>query len=690
MAKTIAVALLVLALLVLAPPSQATAPAQFDSQGRAIGRPLSNRVVEYVIDARLDPKTATLDGRETLTWRNQSDEPQAKLWFHLYWNAFKNERSTFYREAKASGGFRRPFLDRKQEDWGYSDVKRVAVRGGAELLPTLRFEHPDDDNRDDRTVFTVTLPAPVPAGGTITLEIAWQAHVPRLVARTGRAGNFYMLGQWFPKIGVLEPRAPGAAGPTWNCHQFHAWSEFYADFGVYDVRLTVPSEMRLGATGELVDKHDNGDGTTSYRHHQDDVHDFAWTAWKDYQVWEERFSEPDLPEVRITLLLHPEHAEARQQYLAAIRASLLRYGRWWLPFPYPHLTLVDPPPGGEEAGGMEYPTLITLGASRRPGQPRDFSIWGVTAHEFGHNYWYGILASNEFEEAWLDEGINSYGTAKLLLQEDVRVSLADVLPPPWRRLLRPLLGDLTFDEFDLLALVPQGDFDTPIETFAWKFRSARDYGLSSYRRTELILFTLERLLGSEVMARVMRTYAERWQFRHPHAQDFFAVVNQVSGRDYSWFFDQFFGGTDHLDYGVESVACADISPDEDAGIFDDGKGGHRFQKGEKKGKDALQRCEVILKRYGGAMVPVEAKVTFDDGAIEMLSWPGRERWRRWVFTRSTGVRQVELDPAGALLLDNDRANNSHTLKPDGRVSSRLLGWLTYVSQMLLSLCSVLT
>src|SRR5262249_52014245 len=187
---------------------------------------------------------------------------------------------------------------------------------------------------------------------------------------------------------------------------------------------------------------------------------------------------------------------------------------------YPHLTLVDPPPNGQEAGGMEYPTLITLGTTRRLRQPRDLNTWGVTAHEFGHNYWYGMGASTEFEEAWLDEGINSYRTAKPPLAEQLRGNLADfLLPPSWRALFRPVLGVTTFNEYDLLFLVSQGDFDTPIETFAWKFKSARDYAWNSYRRTELNLFTLERLLGAEAMAKALRTYAQRWQFRHPRAED---------------------------------------------------------------------------------------------------------------------------------------------------------------------------
>ena len=140
----------------------------------------------------------------------------------------------------------------------------------------MRFIAPDDGNEDDRTVMAVTLPEPLGPGETITLDIAFTAKIPRPFARTGAIGNYFFIAQWFPKIGVLD-----AAG-RWNCHQFHVGTEFFADFGVYDVRMTVPRGWPLAATGRERERTDNADGTTTHRYYQEDVHDFAWTTSPDF------------------------------------------------------------------------------------------------------------------------------------------------------------------------------------------------------------------------------------------------------------------------------------------------------------------------------------------------------------------------------------------------------------------------
>jgi hypothetical protein len=679
-----------------------------------LAEPLSDRVVDYQIEATLDAKAKLMKGSERLTWHNRSDQPQQVLWFHLYWNAFKNERSTFHREARESGGFRQEFPDLEKDDWGWQDVRRIAVVGrttpstvpgegtkgwgagppnsgaGVDVTSSLRFERPDDGNADDETVFTVTLPEAVPPGGSVTLEIDWDAHVPRVIARAGFLGDFFMIAQWFPKIGVLEvPPSRGADKPRWNCHQFHATSEFYADFGSYDVKLTVPAKMKVGATGVQLDRKENPDGTATWHFHQDDVHDFAWTAWEGFEVVKDRFSEPGLPEVELELLLHPEHRASRQQYLDSTKAALRHFGQWWLPWPYPKLTLVDPPEAAAEAGGMEYPMLITLGTTRYPTQPRDLWTWEVTVHELGHNYWYGILASNEFEEAWLDEGINSYGTGKVLAAEKVAFDTEQLVPQPWRA----ILGDavrMTFTEEELIlpAVLLMGDWNTPITVNAWSVKDIGDYFTNSYPRTQLALLTLERLLGEEAMGKVMRTYVERWKFKHPRSEDFFAVVNEVTGQDWTWFFDTFWRGTDRLDYAVESIDCEPERPEELKGIF--GPPGERKVVEEPEGglddDEGLQRCKVMLVRRGGAQAPMDVRVDFEDGSTKIERWePTPARWKRLEYVGGSRVKQAVIDPERRWVLDTEPANNSRTRDHDGRVPSRILGWMLYAWQLVAAL-----
>ncbi len=200
--------------------------------------PASPPVVEYTLEASLDPKTHTIEGQERLVWRNPSGDPVSELRFHLYLNAFKNNRSILARES--GGQLRGDKAGTKPEDWGWIDLVSMKTLSGADLRPSASFIQPDgypfpEGTKDgkaplDETVLSVPLSSPVPPLGEITLSIAFRARLPRVFARTGHIRDFHLAGQWFPKIGVYEPAGMrGRAFGGWNCHAFHANSEFYAD-----------------------------------------------------------------------------------------------------------------------------------------------------------------------------------------------------------------------------------------------------------------------------------------------------------------------------------------------------------------------------------------------------------------------------------------------------------------------------
>jgi hypothetical protein len=228
----------------------------------AAAQQLSPRNANYTIDVKLDTRARTLTGRETLVWTNITTAATAELQFHLYYNAWRNHDSTWMREHKLTWWWRSAG-SRREEDLAAIDISSLKLAAGAvapvDLTKQMRFIAPDDGNEDDRTVMAVSLPEPVGPGQTITLDIAFTAKIPRPFARTGAIGNYFFLGQWFPKIGVLD-----AAG-KWNTHQFHMGTEFFSDFGVYDVRMTVPRGWPLAATGRERQRTDNADGTTTQR-----------------------------------------------------------------------------------------------------------------------------------------------------------------------------------------------------------------------------------------------------------------------------------------------------------------------------------------------------------------------------------------------------------------------------------------
>ena len=506
------------------PQTTPTAPAVTMTQAR------SPRNASYAINVRLDPASRTLKGDELLTWRNITATPATSLRFHLYYNAWRNTASTWIRELRLAGNDQ--IEKRPQADWGWTDVtslRLIAADGTpTDLTSNLRFIAPDDGNQEDATVGEVPLAVPVQPGQTVNVQIAWSSRVPRTFARTGVVGHFYFLAQWFPKIGVLE-------SDGWNCHQFHAGTEFFSDFGVYDVRLTVPNGWIVGATGRERARRDEGDGTTTHNYYAEDVHDFAWTTSPDYVERTATFEDARLPAVSMRLLLQPEHVSQAERHFQATRATLKYYGEWFGPYPYGHITIVDPA-WQSDAGGMEYPTLFTAG-TRWLAPPGVAQPEGVTVHEGGHQFWYGLVATNEFEHAWMDEGFNTFSTARVLDQF--------FKPSYFSQRYFDDFVPWTFEDFplsrstDLNRLVgyraaARSDVQA---TPSWRYWPGTG-GAITYNKTALWLNTLERLIGWDTLQRIMSTYFARYEFKHPGPEDFFAVANEVSGRDLTWFFDR--------------------------------------------------------------------------------------------------------------------------------------------------------
>src|SRR5258705_1793486 len=335
----------------------------------------SPRNASYDIDVRLEPADRSLHGHERIRWRNISAHPTNELQFHLYWNAWRNTDSTWLRERRLGGNTNTP----RSDAWVWTDVRVLRIRHGDQLYaPQIRYIAPDDGNTADRTVLAVTLPAEIAPNESIDIDLEWSAKIPRTFARTGYIDDYYFFGQWFPKLGVLED-----AG--WNTHQFHSGTEFYADYGIYDVRMTVPRGFVVGASGQELDVKDNADGTTVHHFRGEDVHDFAWTTSPRLIERTQTFEHPSLPRVTMRLLLQPEHAGQESRHFAATAAALKCYGEWFGPYPYPNITVVDPA-FQSVSGGMEYPTLFTAGT--RWFAPGGVAVpESVTVTEAGHQFW---------------------------------------------------------------------------------------------------------------------------------------------------------------------------------------------------------------------------------------------------------------------------------------------------------------
>lgn len=647
--------------------------------GNAAPTRVSPRNASYSIDADLDTVKRTLTGREVITWRNIQPVATDDIRLHLYYNAWRNTQSTFLRETRLGGrGGGQGLAGRGDQDWASIDVTAIRLLGAGaappiDLTAAAQFIAPDDGNKDDRTMLSVPLPTKAMPGATVNLAVEWTLHIPPAFARTGAIDSFFFLAQWFPKVAVLQAHG-------WTSHQFHAGTEFFSDYGSYDVRLTVPNGWTVGASGTPQPVQHPRDGMTTHRFIQDDIHDFAWTTSPRFIDLHERFDDPKLPPVDMRLLLQPEHADQAARHFASARVALKYYGDWYGPYPYGHLTIVDPA-WQSGADGMEYPTLITAGthwlAPAGVNEPED-----VVVHEAGHQWWYGLVGSDEFDHALLDEGFNTFSTARALEAAYPTFFHSDrffhdFVPWVYRDVVEP--RENAGDRLNGYRINAKSDVPS---TPSWRY-APRSGGAITYNKTSVWLHTLERMIGWPTLQRIMATYFDRYRFKHPLPEDFFAVANEISsevrGQDLTWFFDEVYRSADVFDYGIQNLTSQRVTI---SGYIETTSGQRRVVDEQSRGDN--YQTNVFVSRYGEAIFPVDVVTTFEDGSQAKEHWDGRARWTRYTYERPSRAVSAQVDPDRVLLLDVNYTNNSFTLNPSAsRAATKWsLAWLVWLQDLL--------
>jgi hypothetical protein len=390
---------------------------------------------------------------------------------------------------------------------------------------------------------------------------------------------------------------------------------------------------------------------------------------------------------------------------------MAQYDQRYGPYPYKIITLIDPEPGSE-MGGMEYPTLFTADT----GWYDPTHITELTAeHEFGHQYWYSMVATNEFEDAWLDEGINSYTEVKVL---------AAILGPYNSVIDRPYTnaGDFELQRFEYLS---KADYD-PVTRWAFKFRDSDSYGGITYGKSATLLATLESLIGTDTMDEAMRTYFLHYRFTHPTTEDFLRTIERVAiahgkaiatnpapslpsqnhvivseadhnidtssgieppapvfpsappftstgNPDYASapatnsslrsYFDQAVYGTQILDYTIDGISSYPL----------------QWWLPEPKEKKQIQYLSTVyLHRKGDFILPVTAEIVFDDGTRIRERLNGVDRWTKFTYTRNARIVSAEIDPDHTVLLDNNFFNNSYTTVSNPIPARKLTNlWLSF-------------
>ncbi|SDF22455.1 M1 family metallopeptidase [Dyella sp. 333MFSha] len=645
---------------------------------------LSDRVVSYRIQARLDPDKHTVDGQQQLTWHNRSDRPVSAVFLHMYLNAFEGEGSTFFTERAllAAAGGARGTAEVKKGEWGYIDLGNVEQDGAA---LKWSYVHPDGGPATDHTVIRVDLAQPVPAGGNVTLDMNFHSQLPRVIERTGYVGQFHLVAQWFPKIGVLElPGERGATEPRWNVHEFHFSSEFYADFAEYDVRMTVPKGYVVGAVGEQQGEPVPEGNELTWHFIQGDVHDFAWMAAPGYKTLDSDWNGPGSPKVRVRVIYPPEYAASAKPVLKATLDSLSYFSDTLGPYPYKTVTAVVPPFNASEAGGMEYPTFFTAEAydNVKPKTMDEYMLDFVTIHEFGHGYFYGLLASNEFEEPMLDEGLNEYWDERMLRERGQPLYLTQ---PLWQFFgVQPAMPVFMLERMFATLSRPSD----PLGQNAWDRLSSGDY-VTVYTRTATAMHDLEERLGKDVMEKAFKDYYARWHFRHPSIADLQASLSESSGKPdvVAQVFNQYVFGTDRIDDRVSDITSDEVLPlagtvmkdgrrvetsseENEAAIDKQREAWNKAHPDAKKGTGPFPWKTVVTVWRDGSSVPQTLKVSFADGSTETVRWDDQRRWARFAFTKPAKGVSAELDPAQKIYLDANKLNDSRTVESNHAASNR--------------------
>jgi hypothetical protein len=690
--------------------------------------PEQAHVVDYWIDARLDERTHEIHGTLRMAWRNRTTRSVDRLPMHLYMNAFRAEDSAWMAAARGSHRGEEFARDR----WGFVEVSRVELIARNPEQPQIVLEQTPREpgvplrySEDaDPTTMTVTLPEPIGAGESVVLELEFTTRLPQVFARTGYHGDFHMAGQWFPKVGVLEEQG------GWQAHTFGLFSEFYADFGDYDVFLDVPSDHIVGATGIRVAEQQPSEGRKRLHYRAQMVHDFAWVADPNFiEHWGEYEG------IRIRQLIQPEFVDDAEAHLEAQVLALASMEARFGSYPWSTITIVHAPKGAGGAGGMEYPTLYTTSNIADAGVPSWIlreRLSGVftTIHEFGHQYFQGLFASNEHAQPWLDEGMNT--TANQLVYWDAYGE------DPW---VVQLLGHpLTTKDLISLSMLGGADLD-PVDQPADRFDPLVDsYGSVTYQKTAAVMLTLRELSGRAPWDRAMARYAELARFAHPDGALLERVLVETiggAGEDGTqpgrlalvgdggpgtvWLDVQ-----DYLDQGLRGAAIADFRLLEvgnqrllgDAGwhrVADDeplppeppqaviqtqralaAMFGHAPPLGpptlvrdetpddwnEKVTRLDDDRVEgyVIVQRRTSFRVPVEVLVEFSDGQRTTVIWDGQANHHRFDFPGQR-VTMAIVDPRGQLLIEARKLDNAAWADDrDELADEPLSGWVGDINE----------
>lgn len=524
--------------------------------------------VKYDINVSLNDTLHTLTGDLTLNYKNNSPDTLTYVWFHLWPNAYKNTETAYAKQEFEGKSSKFQFAHEKSR--GYIDSVRFNVAGQT-------VDHVVHDEWID--VVKVPLPTPLPPGNETVIKTPFFVKIPEVFSRFGHTGRHYEITQWYPKPAVYDNNG-------WHPMPYLDQGEFYSEFGTFDVKITLPEDYRIMATGDLVNgekeylwldslavagdslhaldkkefkkvlknvkkenrkKRDESTGTVKTLHfHQENVHDFAWFADREYIVRKGTLMlEDSTRPVTLWSMYLPKNAKLWENSIEYIHDAGYWYSEFVGPYPYNHITAVD---GDLSAGGgMEYPNITVISS----GGSRDLLEF-VIMHEVGHNWFYGILGSNERIHTWIDEGFNEwinqkYFEKKFGQRKGAKFVISDMIQNKIG--IGKSLNYLWLSHTAYTVRAITGD-EQPLSLSAAEFEPA-NYGIMNYMKTGSFSFYLGKYLGDSLTNELLHEYYDTWSFKHPRPDDFEKIARNTTNEDLDWYFDDMVGGQSYIDYEAD-------------------------------------------------------------------------------------------------------------------------------------------
>ena len=520
--------------------------------------------IKYKMNIQMDVVTNQFKGYQEVRYKNNSPDVIDKLYFHLYFNAFQpgssmDIRSRTIPDPDPRVGSR--IINLSKEEIGFQEIKSITQQG-----QKLSFRHLG-------TILEVTPARPILPGQSIELKMDYIAQVPLQIRRSGRdnaEGIRYSMAQWYPKMCEYD-RAGWHTDP-------YIGREFYGVWGDFDVTIIIDSSYTVAATGILKNAKSipHGFGGKSKTKSRlltwnwvaNDVHDFVWSADPDYIH--------EIHKCKNGVVFHTFYQDHEQytrnwKRLPAIMEEAMNFinGKFGT-YPYPQYSFIQ---GGD--GGMEYP-MATLITGNRP----LISLVGVSLHEFLHSWFYGILAFNEHNYYWMDEGFTNYGEIILLEYLKSKGLIPGEVNP------YPFEGDFK----NYYSIVTRG-IEEPLTTHADHFDYNTAYSFAAYTKGALFLHQLEYIIGPDAYRQGFLDFFERWKYKHPEPDDFILVMEKASGMQLDWYKEYMIYSTKTIDYSVDSLHAT----------------------GNQSG--------VFIINYGRMPMPIDVKVTLVNGSSHYYTIP---------------------------------------------------------------------